>query len=213
VKSLRFTLVTVMTLALVGVPLLAARKAERAEPAAQEPPALKAFGSKGAPITMEIFSDFQCPACRTLYESIWHPLMDNYVDTGRVYLIHRDMPLAGHAYSRLAAQYADAAARIGRFEKVEDVLFTRQNIWEQSGDVDGVVASVLTPAEMAKVRRLVKSPQVDAAIDRDVALGQDYRVTQTPTIIITCKGKPYPVVGAVSYSILRQFLDQLLSQR
>jgi len=139
--------------------------------------------------------------------------MDNYVDTGKVYLIHRDTPFSMHAYSRLAAQYADAAARIGKFEKVEDVLFSKQDAWAQTGDVDGTVASVLTPAEMAKVRQMVKSGQVDAAIDTDVALGQSYRVTQTPTMIITCKGQTYPVVSAVSYSLLRQFLDQLLSQK
>ncbi|MBZ5703525.1 MAG: DsbA family protein [Acidobacteriia bacterium] len=46
----------------------------QAKPAAEVDPH-KAFGSKSAPITMEVFSDFQCPACRTLYMTIWRQLL------------------------------------------------------------------------------------------------------------------------------------------
>jgi protein-disulfide isomerase len=139
--------------------------------------------------------------------------MENYVETGKVYVVNRDFPLPAHAYSRLAAEYANAAFRIGKFEKVEEALFTNQESWEKTGNVDGTVATVLTPAEMARVHQLLKSPEVDAAINRDVALGQTNRINQTPTMIITCKGQTYPVTGVVSFTILREFLDQLLSQK
>lgn len=199
------------------VQLLAAAKAVHGKPAQSKPASeetlVKAFGSKNAPITMELFSDFQCPACRTLYQNVWHPLMENYVETGKVYLVDRDFPLPAHAYSRLAAQYANAAFRIGKFEKVEDALFANQETWERTGNVDGTVAAVLTPAEMAKVRQLLKTPEVEAAINRDVGLAQANRINQTPTMIITCKGQTYPVTGVVSFTILRQFFDQLLSQK
>ena len=45
-----------------------------------------------------------------------------------------------------------------------------------------------------------------------MALGRVYAVNQTPTTIIHYKGQTYPVVGIVSYDVLHQFLDQLLSQ-
>ncbi len=173
----------------------------------------KAFGSKSAPVTMEIFSDFQCPACKTLFTTTNRQLMDNYVSTGKVYLIVRDFPLPMHAYSRIAARYARAAAQIGKFEPVEQVLFENQEKWEQTGDVDGTVAGVLSAPEMAKVRALVKGGTLDAAIDKDYALGQMYRVNQTPTTIFHCKGQTYPYAGVMSYDILKQFLDQLLSQK
>ena len=60
----------------------------------------KAFGSKNAPVVIEEFSDYQCPACKTLYTTTNRLLMDNYVTTGKVYLLHRDFPLAMHAHSR-----------------------------------------------------------------------------------------------------------------
>ncbi len=173
----------------------------------------KAFGSKNAPVTMEVFSDFQCPACKTLFTTTNRRLMDDYVSSGKVYLIHRDFPLAMHAHSRVAARYARAAAQLGKVEPVEQALFQNQEKWEQSGDVDGTVADVLSPTEMAKVRALVKGGTLDAAIDKDYALGQTYRVNQTPTTVFHCKGQTYPYSGVMTYDILKTFLDQLLSQK
>lgn len=170
-------------------------------------------GSKTAPIVMETFSDFQCPSCKVLYVSTFQKLNDNYVSTGKVFSIHRDFPLPMHAYSRIAARYARAAAQLGKFEQVEQVLFQNQEKWEKSGDVDGTVASVLTPALMTKVRALVNNPSVDAAIEKDIALGKTYNVNQTPTTVIHYKGQTYPVIGVVGYDVLRPFLDQLLSSK
>jgi protein-disulfide isomerase len=171
------------------------------------------LGSKTAPIVMEIFSDFQCPACKTLFVTTNRQLMDNYVSTGKVYLIHRDFPLPMHAHSRVAAQYSRAAAQIGKLEPVEEVLFQNQEKWEQTGDVDGTVASVLSAAEMTKVRALVKSGAMDAAIAKDQALGQGYRVNQTPTTVFHANGQTFPYAGVMNWEILKQFLDQLLGQK
>ena len=171
----------------------------------------EALGSKSAPIVMEVFSDFQCPACKSLYDATNRQLMDNYVNTGKVYLIHRDFPLPMHSHSREAAQYSRAAAQVGKLEAVEDVLFQNQEKWEASGDVDGTVAKVLTPTEMTKVRALVKSGAVDASIAKDQALGNNtYRVNQTPTTVFHANGQTFPYAGVMSWDILKQFLDQLL---
>jgi len=173
----------------------------------------KTHGSKSAPIVMETFSDFQCPACKQLYLTTNRQLNDNYVVTGKVFEIHRDFPLAGHAYSRIAARYGRAAAALGKFEQVEQVLFQNQEKWEQTGDVDGTVASVFSPADMTKIRATVKTPAVEAAIEKDIALGKTYSVSQTPTIVIHYKGQTFPISGVVGYDALHAFLDQLLSSR
>jgi protein-disulfide isomerase len=173
----------------------------------------KAFGSKSAPIVMEVFSDYQCPACRTFFLTTNRQLMDSYVSSDKVYLIHRDFPLPMHAYSKVAASYARAAAEIGKIEPVEKVLFETQDKWEQTGDVDGTVASVLSAAEMNKVRALVKGGTLEPLIQKDMQLGTMYRVNQTPTTVFHFKGQTYPYSGVMSWDGLRQFLDQLLSQR
>jgi len=173
----------------------------------------EALGSKTAPIVMEVFSDYQCPACKTLYTTTNRQLMDNYVSTGRVYLIHRDFPLPMHAHSKVAAQYSRAASQIGKLEPVADALFNNQEKWEQTGDIDGTVAAVLSSAEMTKVRALIKGGTLDAAIEKDKALGNTYRVNQTPTTVFHSKGQTFPYAGVMSWDILKQFLDQLLSQK
>ena len=170
----------------------------------------KAFGSKNAPVVMEIFSDFQCPACKQLFLTTTQRVMDNYVNANKIYVVHRDFPLPMHAYSRVAASYSRAAAHIGKCDAVELALFQKQEKWHANGDVKGTVAAVLTPAEMKKVEGLVESKTLEPLIEKDKQLGQTIPVTQTPTAIIhTRDGQSYPVVGYVSFDVLRTLLDQL----
>ena len=188
-----------------------AAQAQKNVSAAEVAP-LKALGSKSAPITMQVFSDYQCPACGQLYVDTLRQVTDNYVSAGKVYLVHRDFPLPSHKYSRDAARWANAAAQIGKFAKVEEALYTKRQAWETNGNIEAVLATVLTPAEMKKARQLTQSGKLDAAIDQDVALGRNFNIQQTPTSIIICRGQTYPIVGVVSYPILRRFFDDLLRQ-
>ena len=173
----------------------------------------RAYGSKNAPVVMEIFSDFQRPACKALNSSVNQKLMDEYVSTGKVYLVHRDFPLPMHAYSRVAASYARAAAHVGKGEPVEQALFQNQEIWEANGDVKGTVAAVLSPAEMKKVQALVDAKTLEPLIEKDKQIGQTLPVTQTPTSVFHSKGQNYPYAGTLSYDVLKDFLDQLVAQK
>ncbi len=233
----RFLLASVATLPLASVGTLfliaapAAQKspaktavasAQSATPAAAAPATItvggvkdidptKAFGSKNVSVVIEIFSDFQCPACKQLFTTTTQRVTDNYVDNNKVYLVHRDFPLPMHAYSRVAASYSRAAAHIGKCDVVEQALFQNQEKWEMNGDVKGTVAAVLTPAEMKKVQTLVEEGTLEPLIDKDKQIGQAIPVNQTPTTIIHTKdGQTYPVVGYVSYDVLKTLLDQLV---
>jgi len=177
-----------------------------------EAPKGRAFGSPNAPITIEVFSDFQCPSCKTLHELALRPLLRDYVVTGKVYLIYREFPLPQHPYGRLAASYACAAARIGKYQEVADVLFLDQVVWSASGNVDKTVASVLSPADAIKVRTLAKESGIDAEIQHDVELGKAMGLTQTPTMMVRHRSVPYPISGAVNYDLLRSFLDSRLAK-
>lgn len=202
-----------------AIPAVAAEPAAPAQPDPQAGAALpdvdprKAFGSKNAPIVMEVFSDFQCPSCKMYYMGTNRQIFDNYVNTGKIYFVHRDFPLAGHAYSKVAARYARAASQIGKFEPVEQALFQNQEKWEQTGDVDGTVAAALSAADMTKVRNLIKGGTMDTLIDKDLALGRFDGVNQTPTTIFHANGQTFPVAGTMNYETLRAFVDQLLAQK
>jgi protein-disulfide isomerase len=174
---------------------------------------LKAFGSKSAAVVVEIFSDFQCPACKQLFLNTTQKVMDNYVNTGKIYLVHRDFPLPMHAYSRVAASYSRAAAHIGKCEPVEMALFQNQEKWEANGDVKSIVASVLSPAEMKKVEAIVASKSLEPMIEKDQQIGQTFPVSQTPTTVFHSKGQTYPYAGTLSYDVLKEFLDQLVARK
>lgn len=177
---------------------------------------MKAFGSKDPALVIEIFSDFQCPLCKELFETTLARIMETYV-TGanpcKVYIVHRDFTWPYHAYARLAASYSRAAAHVGRCQEVEAALYANQQKWESSGDVRSLVAGVLSAAEMKKVERLVEAKTLEPLIERDRQLGLTLPVKGTPTLVFhTRDGKSYPVTGIVSYDVLKNFMDQLLRQ-
>ena len=170
----------------------------------------KSLGSPSAPIRIEVFSDFECPGCKGLHEQILPLVMRDYVIPGKVYLVSREFPLPMHQYSREAAGYATAAARLGKYEQVADALFLKQVAWSASGKVWDAVANVLTPAEAKKVQSLAKDPAVLSEVQHDLELGRAAAINQTPTMIVTRGTSRFPVVGAVNYTLLRSLLDGLL---
>jgi protein-disulfide isomerase len=173
----------------------------------------RSVGSPTAPVTLEVFSDFQCPHCARLHFGALKEALTDCVASGKVRIVFRDFPLSQHPFARKAAQYADAAARIGRYERVCDTLFRTQDAWGATGDVDGAVAKELTPAEMTKLRKILTDlktmAEINREIDADMALGQKIPLSETPTMILSGGGKKYPVVGDVRYDLLRQLINTL----
>lgn len=181
--------------------------------AVDDAPPNKSLGSRTAPITVEVFSDYECPACRALYTETLRPLVDNYVATGKVYLVHRDFPLPMHRFSREAARLVNAAAKIGKFEKVEAAVYSKQDSWDKDGNLDAAIATVLTPAELKRVKEIAQSGKMDPFIESDVALGNSKQIHQTPSVFVTYAGQTdaLPPQG-VTYRILKQYLDEKLGR-
>lgn len=179
-------------------------------------PAMKNFklsGSPSAPITLELYTDYECPSCRSFYLEALPALETQYVATGKVQLLHRDYPLPQHQYSKLAARFANAAGQIGKYDLVAGQIFKTQNDWAQNGNIDAVVAKVLNQTEMAKVRDLVKGDtHLDDTVTTDVAMGGRDNLNQTPTLVIVKNGKRQKIDGAVPYPILKSYLDQMLAK-
>jgi protein-disulfide isomerase len=100
----------------------------------------KESGSATAPVTVEVYTDYECPACRDLYMNTLPLLNSEFVATGKVHLVHRDYPLPQHQFSKLATRYANAAGAIGKYEVVANQLFVTQPEWSQNGNVDATVA-------------------------------------------------------------------------
>jgi protein-disulfide isomerase len=196
--------------------------------AAPSHPPVKTYGSPSAPITMEVFSDYECPTCRALYQQTLRPLINEYVASGKVYLVHCDFPLSMHKYSGQAARWANAAAEVGQFEAVEGALYDNQNSWEADGSMEKYISAAMSAADFKRVQLHMRgcdppgptasttAPHpcpVDSYIQQDIALGKQVPVKGTPTYVITYKGQRLPPgSGLISWEILKQFFDSLLSQ-
>lgn len=189
--------------------LLAALALAAASPSAQAP-STRAVGPVTAAVRIDVFSDYECPACKTLHEQTLKRVKEEYALKGKLRLVHHDFPLPMHRYARRAATLAAAADRLGKFEVVSDALFSRQESWSKTGGVDEVVDSVLTPEERKRIDEIASDPAIAAGIDRDIQLGERMKVSSTPTMIVTHNGKPNPVVGVVGYPVFSRFLNSLL---
>lgn len=177
----------------------------------------KLTGSPTAPVTIELYTDYSCPACRALYMQVLPKIETEYVATGKVQVLHRDFPLpiAAHQYSKLAARFANAAGQLGQTQYllVSKQLFETQPEWTQNGNIDAQVAKVLSQAEMQKVREMVKSDtHLDDTVTADVAMGNRDGLNETPTMIFVTKGKRQKVSGQLPVKVLESYLDQLLAK-
>ena len=212
-KRLGILVLLVAGLGMVGI-AQASRGAAVAAPkvTAAQIAAGKTYGVQDAPIRIDEYSDFECPHCQDLYLNTLRPLIDEYVSSGKVYLVHHDFPLPMHPYARVAAYYADAAAAVGRFAQVEQALFLHQNEWAATGKVEPIVAAALSPAKMKEVEALEQTSVVRNAVQQDVLQGERLGIDETPTMYITHNGQRTPIVGVVSYPILRRYIDALLHQ-
>ena len=170
----------------------------------------RAVGPVTAAVRIDLFSDFQCPACKALHEQTIKRVKEEFAQAGKIRLVHHDFPLPQHKYARPAAILAAAADRLGKYDAVADALFHQQESWGQSGNVDAVVDSVLTPEERKKLREIAKDPAILANIERDIQLGERMKVGSTPTMIVTHDGKPNPVVGVVSYPVFSKYLNTIV---
>ena len=174
----------------------------------------KALGNPTAPLRLEVYSDYMCPHCKAFHDTTRKTLIREYVNTGKAYLVSREHPLGvpSFPYSREAANYATAAARVGKYRSVVDALFREQNSWSLTGKVWDTVASALTPAEQKKVQALAKDPEVLAEVQRDVDAALKANLTGTPGMMIIRGQKRQPWPNLENYTFLSSYLDGLLKK-
>jgi protein-disulfide isomerase len=170
----------------------------------------KILGSPSAPIVIEVYSDFGCPACRTFHDQMLPAIVKDFVMPGKVQVINREFPLniPAHKYSREAAAYATAAARLQLYQPVADALFRSQEQWENSGKVWDTVAAVLSPEQQKRVQALAKDPSVLAEVQRDVDQGTRERISGTPAIFIT-RPQHLTLPWPINYGYLTSLLNGL----
>ncbi len=194
-KFQRRTLIAAAMAAMTAsaIPALAqeAKPAESAQSAEQMPEGKVlpdiALGQESAPVTIVEYASFTCSHCAAFHDENWPKLKAEYVDTGKVRFIQRDV------YFDAVGLWAGILARCGGDDKyyaVSDMIFGEQKTWLAASDGDGIAANLrkigakagMTTEQMdacwndkQKVADLVATFQKNATADA---------VEGTPTFII-----------------------------
>ena len=80
------------------------------------------LGAKDAPITMVEFGDYQCFYCNQFYHTTEPEIVKNYINTGKVKLVFKDLTIIGQD-SVNAAHAAHCAQEKGKFWEYHDMLY------------------------------------------------------------------------------------------
>lgn len=155
-------------------------------------------GSPGAPVQIVGFSDFQCPACRAVYEML-SELLKNYGDS--VVWIHKDYPLDHncnpgipdpfHQWACLGAQVARCAGEQGKFMEATDYIYRSSELSKVNTEKEArpllLGMAAIIGLDQEGLEECVQSQRHLPKVQQDVALGDSLGIQGTPTYWINGK--------------------------
>jgi protein-disulfide isomerase len=164
-------------------------------------------GGAKASVTLEEFSDFQCPACGGLEPGL-RKVVKDYGE--RVRLVFRNYPLPMHRYAFQAARAAEAAGQQGKFWEMHDVLYDNQKEWSDSMEPRVQFDSYATRLGLDVQRFKADIERQDLAdrIKADVQRGNSLNVRGTPTVYLN--GRELMPGKLVTEDDLRREIDAAL---
>ena len=166
------------------------------------------IGNPDAPVTIIEYASYTCPHCARFHEGPYKQLKADYIDTGKVNFIYREV------YFDRFGLWASAIARCAGPEKffgISDLIYAGQSEWTRAGG--GEPAAIVE--ELRKIGRLagLESEAIEACLQdgeklqtlvawyQENATADD--VNSTPTFIIN--GKKYQ---NMPYAELAETIDE-----
>jgi len=156
-------------------------------------------GPKDAPITLIVFSDYECPFCRRA-----EPTVEQVLKTyeGKIRYVFRDYPLPFHSKARPAAVAANCAIPQGKYWEFNQKLFTA----DISPDGIKKIAGEVGVDQKKFDECVAKNDQ--KSIDKDVEDGSAVGVNGTPAFFINGR----MLSGAQPFEAFKDIIDQELAQ-
>jgi protein-disulfide isomerase len=181
-------------------------------PSEPEPSSLangRSLGRADAPVTLVVWSDYQCPACAALVRQVQARIVSDFVVTGDVKLVYRDYAFIGQE-SVDAAVAARCAADQGNFWSYHDYLFWNQG-GENAGGFDRAHLDAIAEAvglARPTFDRCLDSPTKVADVSADTAAAQAAGVNYTPTLQIGPTMMPGAPLTDDQYDVLRKVIER-----
>lgn len=165
----------------------------------------RGWGPKDAPIKIEEFVDYQCPACGAYAREIEREVVATYASTGKVRYEISNFPFQG-AGSRNAAEAAYCSAEQDKFWPMHTTIFLNQP--KRHGSPNAFPDSQLIAIagrlgmDTTAFQGCLTSDKYVPRVDADHQRAGDLNIQSTPTFMVN--GQPY--VGIQSLEDFRQIL-------
>ena len=104
------------------------------------------MGSPDAPVTLVEYAMFTCPHCKAFQEEVFPQIKANFIDTGKVRLIYREV------YFNRPSLWAAMIARCApadRYFGIVDLLFERQAEWSGAFDSEPMMKELYSIGRQA----------------------------------------------------------------
>ena len=152
----------------------------------------RSLGKADAPVTLEIWSDFQCPACGQLAEGIEPTLVREYVTAGTLRIVLRDAAFQGKRSGAIydesveAAAGARCAAEQDAYWPFHNWLFANQVGENQGAFRDERLRGIATKAglDVAAWDACRATGTQQAAVRAETQQALDQGVNATPTMYL-----------------------------
>jgi protein-disulfide isomerase len=173
---------------------------------------MPAMGRSDAPVTIVEFTDYQCPFCQRYHTTVFDQIVKNWVDTGKVRYVSRDLPLPMHENAASAALAARCAGEQNKFWEMRHGLIVNAN--QLGADRYTALAADLK-LDAPRFAQCLAEKRYGPQIQQDVIDAEAAGINGTPSFII---GRATPagidgvrVIGAQPYAAFDAKLKQLLA--
>ena len=172
-----------------------------------------AMGSNDALLTIVEFSDFECSYCRRFHDQVLPSLQRDYIDTGLVRFIHKDLPLPFHPQAKAAAAAARCAAEQNRYWDLYGALFDQQACLECKG-VIGIAEDI--NLDTSGLQACMQQDATQTLIQANLSEAELHNIRATPTFIIGPSRRDGKhdgdiVEGALPWLEFKALIDQQLN--
>lgn len=152
------------------------------------------LGKPDAPNVLIDYASFTCPHCATFNAAVMPALKRDWIDTGKLRLVHRHFP--SDAIATRASLLAECAGP-DKFFAAVDTLFRTQVQWMTAPDPSAELMTVLAKQGVseAQAQACVANDRLLDKVIADVQSGQALGVTSTPTLFIN--EQPYGNPGGI----------------
>ena len=159
------------------------------------PSAGRVLGAAGAPVTIDLYEDFQCPACERWGQNVFPSLAHNELAAGTVRIVYHGYAFIGPE-SKDAGRAAWAAEQQGRFWDMWATLYANQGFEENSGAFARPRLIAMAEAlglDAARFAADLDSAAATAFVADGIAEASRAGVASTPTLVID--GRAYTGAG------------------